>query len=44
MNLKDCHNFIDFESKLTLSIFITDGAADDEITLQEIQVRSMMLI
>ena len=49
MNLKDCHNFSDFrklaKKKLPSPIFhYIDGAADDEITYQEIQVLLMMLI
>ena len=48
MNLKDCHNFKDFrklaKKKLPSPIFhYIDGAADDEITMQEILVLLMML-
>ena len=49
MNLKDCHNFSDFrklaQKKLHSPIFhYIDGAADDEVHMQEIRVHLMMLI
>ena len=49
MKLSNCHNFRDFrklaKKKLPSPIFhYIDGAADDEITTQEIRVRLMMLI